>query len=117
MSHTPGPWEVRYTADGRVDGIATVSRNGDVVFPNRDAECVYDFESGAEESPVKSHTIRLVITDSGYYPPREADARLIAAAPDLLDQLKYVLMALQSYEEVEDIREGIRQVIAKAEGR
>jgi hypothetical protein len=65
--HTPGPWRIvrtsDYTSDPEDTDIQSIEgANGDSVY----------------------------FTDSGYYRPREEDARLIAAAPDLLEALREI---------------------------
>jgi len=58
--HTPAPWKVR------------TSNRGDIVIHNEQGNCIADCNMGA--SLIKSE--------------REANANLIAAAPDLLEALK-----------------------------
>jgi hypothetical protein len=96
--HTPGPWRIvrtsDYTSDPEDTDIQSIEgANGDSVY----------------------------FTDSGYYRPREADARLIAAAPDLLEALRGVLdhfdpYATPGYEENEQAYEAARDAIRKATG-
>lgn len=49
--------------------------------------------------------------------PTEANARLIAAAPDLLAALKEAADFVQPFNRAEDLLDKIEAVIAKAEGR
>lgn len=65
--HTPGPWMVLPSVDRGQFCILTALGN------RIDVAVTYGFE----------HT------------PREANARLIAAAPDLLEALKYAICALE----------------------
>lgn len=66
-AHTPGPWELRLEKDGRVEGIYTTRPSPE------DVEISGEFAG------------KIVETDGGIYPPKLPDARLIAAAPDLLE--------------------------------
>lgn len=77
--HTPGPWRFVIRTDcpnGHVEGIWG---------PNKK---------------------EIVVTDSGYYPPTIADARLIVAAPDMLDLLEEVREFLDNYIDVLDGDDG-----------
>jgi hypothetical protein len=56
----------------------------------------------------------IVITDSGFYPPHDDDARLIAAAPDLLAALRDFVIASAAVNEVSGLRDAARAAIAKA---
>jgi len=94
--HTPGPW----TFEPRLE-----YENG---------HCLGIFGPNGEE---------IVVTDSGYYPPKLADAHLIAAAPDLLAALKELAFwcrgpadpdDMESYYEAQRLTDA---AIAKAEGR
>ena len=67
-THTLGPWEVRYGHDS-------------------DADRVYGIYAANGE--------RVVETDSGVYPPETPDARLIAAAPEMLAAIKATLAMLE----------------------
>ena len=67
MKHTPGPWRIMRAVDYTGD---TESRYNPILsIESADGKTVY-------------------YTDSGYFQPNEADARLIAAAPDLLEALE-----------------------------
>ena len=93
---TPGPWSVRRSL-APVDGA-------------------YDFAISADGSPVLAEAFGR--TSDGGYPPAEANARLIAAAPDMYEALKAVA-SLKGWDEREPVAATGRQVmaaIAKAEG-
>lgn len=90
--HTPGPWTVSVWHDGR-DGTTP---------------CI--MASGA--TVAKIHVAPIT-------PPPEADAnaRLIAAAPELLAACKLALETVGDMTEAEQRRQIVRKAIAKAEGR
>lgn len=90
MSHTPGPWRFEIRTD----------------YPNDHVNGIWG--PGGEE---------IVVTDSGYYPPTIADARLIAAAPDLLAALKFALTADSGFACPAATEAVLLAAIAKAEGR
>jgi hypothetical protein len=83
MTHTPGPWTIRRTGAAQV--ALAIAANGH--------DTVAAFPRG---------------TDKDY----EADARLIAAAPDLLEALKWCADAMGSG----PCRDAADAAIAKAEG-
>ena len=86
--HTPGPWRIdRGSKTGTARGISASARN------------IVNFNGLAK--PMSNET--------------EANARLIAAAPDLLDALRYVLDCIER-NEISDMQPA-RAAIAKAEGR
>ena len=73
--HTPGPWGL---ALGELMGASVTAENGDRII----AEVVYPYET------------------TGWGPEDEANARLLAAAPDLLaalEELKRTIKQLDSY--------------------
>ena len=79
--HTPGPWEMRERE--------TTFRIGDMYAADGFTSCVDGFDVWADERPIVGpHGIPALETD-------EANARLIAAAPDLLAALKVALPRLQ----------------------
>lgn len=92
MKHTPGPWEI--------------SKHGTPAHSPQ-------FGVYAPDSPslrVNDHVI--VVGENA-----EADANLIAAAPDLLAVLEGVLIASEDNGKMSDIDwNGLRAAIAKAEG-
>jgi len=103
--HTPGPWSViaPKRAGGELGSMADVGilgANGAII-----AEAWL-------ECPLPAH--------EKYIAPSEANARLIAAAPDLLDALEEIAapacMAMNSADRVEAFRDLARAAIAKAKG-
>lgn len=91
QKHTPGPW----IFDGAVGDDYLVSAQ---VCPE---------ESASYIAPVG--------TVDGDWAASEANARLIAAAPELLEALKAALPALEYLDDEEALKVA-RAVIAKAEG-
>lgn len=85
-SHTPGPWHV---------GVKTYHAGRDVYGPKGESVAITDD----------------VMTDID---EAKANARLIAAAPDLLEAAKLGLMAL---DDTAPDYAAIKAAIAKAEGR
>ena len=76
--YTPGPWEIN-TANGRIPVVRRIK------MPHQEADTF--------QSTVQAKTGPMVCRlDFGYgRKTNEADARLIAAAPDLLDALRGIL--------------------------
>lgn len=113
---TPGPWRAKWTDDGRCGGIAPDYHN------HEGPDCYEYSRPGFMNCPYQDE---IVTTDSGVYGPSPADARLIAAAPDLLAALKALVAEVESRDNVID--EGAdsdceqmisaRAALAKAEGR
>ena len=128
MTHTPGPW---FVASNHDDGgvLSDFGRMRD--SQNDEAECILgggdDYQSPCKNTPLGPRVICWTqmnetpeggdaITDED-----RANANLIAAAPDLLKELKYLV---QEYEEAVDwipqyvaAANGAKAAIAKAEGR
>ena len=94
--HTPGPWAVE-VINGAVHSIYTTKPNPEVLEYSR-AEIIVE-------------------TDSGFYPPKLADAYLIAAAPELLEAS---LEALELFAKIPELIEymdtfyNLRNAINKA---
>lgn len=76
MSHTPGPWHVR----GGVSGVYSA----DIVGPNQEDIGYANPSDGADDAHVY---------------PVEANARLMAAAPELLEAALYAYQSLRAYQE------------------
>lgn len=96
--HTPGPWETRRSR--------TPDNTGgyDYAIVDKDKQIIAEaFEHTDKESCdfVKA--------------PVEANARLIAAAPDLLSACKEALSAFYQ-NDIEDAKSALKMAIAKAEG-
>jgi histidinol-phosphate/aromatic aminotransferase/cobyric acid decarboxylase-like protein len=91
MKHTPGPWAVGTFSNDEV----------------RDASAIYSFGR-----------IRPIVYDISGATLEEADANanLIAAAPDLLAALKRATALLARYPKHDDAWRDCRAAIAKAEG-
>jgi len=95
--HTPGPWKLDIFA-GKVIGITRDNdKGGDKYAPNI-AQMVYMGENTELDSPTV-----------------EANAQLIATAPEMLEALKEIARR-RAYVFSDDI-EWLETVIAKAEGR
>lgn len=101
--HTPGPWFVDY-GNGqdkhRVYGICTVQKYSD-----------------DSHNDGLNHKI-IVETDGGCYPPEPSDAHLIAAAPELLETLKNLVLCSERWENTHTalVMDAARAAIAKATG-
>ena len=94
MTHTPGPWKSSNCEDMR--GHTQIS------MPGGSGANVYSMGDSAAV--------------------QKANARLIAAAPELLGQLKFVLDWIEGQQSIGEIHKGldfpaVRAAIAKAEGR
>jgi len=92
MSHTPGPWEPDYWGDREID------------IYSADGSLVCQMRGGSTDEEDDS----------------EPDARLIAAAPELLSELKLILSMWEEAIDYEkdwmDLADPARAAIAKAEG-
>jgi len=91
--HTPGPW--------------TVTRS------KMETDGAFDYAISAEGSLVLAEAFGR--DAKGGWPPAEANARLIAAAPELLAMLKVAQLWLDVDGRFD--MQGINAAIAKAEGR
>jgi hypothetical protein len=93
FKHTPGPWKIRFMGSGAIeDGFFVEAKN------NNKPELGYGIEIMMEDAG-----------DHNGYPleQRLADAKLIAAAPELLE-------ALQNLINKNPMHEGYHQAILKA---
>lgn len=100
--HTPGPWTVKpRERDGHADTI---------IAPN-----------GRAFVQVGTHEAEEQVLDYPHENTQTANARLIAAAPELLEALKVALYELEEIAERPNARryaaEASRAALAKAEGR
>ena len=107
--HTPGPWQLN-TAEGRIPPIRKVK------MPYGEA----DTFRAVVQTPTRSHVCEL---DFGYGKAvDEANAHLIAAAPDLLEAVKAIVRGydgptVDAATAVSAHIQAARMAIAKAEGR
>lgn len=115
--HTPGPW--RYRPLRHDDwGLIRGPEADDGGPRNGFGYIVARAYSGSFETVEELAAHRANNTD-----PAEANARLIAAAPDMLDALKAVAVEADEFDQEEDIilpaemRGMIRAAIAKVEGQ
>ena len=104
--HTPGPWEQSHRKG--CDGVYEVFRTQ--VYPASDPDNTI--------ATLHWHSVK---TDEGFATDREANARLIAAAPDLLAALEDALDAWETHNKTGDGMQGhwesdARAAIAKAKG-
>lgn len=97
--HTPGPWQIKHAVDGSGDVGITAAGLRNVL-----AECFFAFRDPGEREHGEA----------------EANARLIAAAPDLLAALKLLAADVEGYEAWQRPCHALDvaiEVIAKAESR
>lgn len=94
MAHTPGPWTYFYK---------------------------HKYDEWHVSVPISGSSMRFGIFDDGIHSENpEADARLIAAAPEMLEALELVVGSLSFDREDDASKEVMRRVdaaISKAEGR
>lgn len=90
-AHTPGPWEVRLTAGS-----------------DEHRQWVDGIYSGDE-----------LVVDNDHWHLRNADARLIAAAPEMLDALRQFVYSMEHDDkaEIQNALHSACEAITKAEGR
>ena len=101
-SHTPGPWRVIFESIDPEWSVVTDARGNIVANVNS--------ETGPDVPPLVSTKM-----------PRDANARLIAAAPDLLAALEAVMnhphvRAYLPYSPTDAVFSGAMAAIAKAKG-
>ena len=116
MRHTPGPWEVR----NDVNELVVIGHTKSDYYPN----------SKREDGLWPKKIVLIKATrigakrgcNIGYHPFNEteqANARLIAAAPELLEALEDLIFQVQNnvpWIQIETAIKKGRQAIAKAEG-
>jgi hypothetical protein len=105
--HTPGPWRFALNDDGKPwllnSGYAIVAFGAESSEDGGQI-CEVSVQSKPKRGEGWKHSC----------PVRDANARLIAAAPDLLEALQYVLSA--HGEQLTDAFEQAHKAIAKATG-
>jgi hypothetical protein len=98
MKHTPGPWEYYDNATERgLNGITGISYS---VCSNKHVD----------------DRFYLICNTTDGFKQAEADARLIAAAPELLEACKEALSVMKRYADVPVHILALEKAIAKAEG-
>jgi hypothetical protein len=107
--HTPGPWEWRKDEQGRITHIVSLIQE-----PNQFAE---DGWLNPSVLLIDEEWVRYEDVDTSI-DIDDADAKLIAAAPDLLENAKAALAALEQHKtfpaDVEAAKLYLRAAIAKA---
>ena len=103
MKHTPGPWKWELH-DVSIASLEGPGGEVDNVFSVSPCSCCTKSALGEGWKWGRCTT------------PKEDDARLIAAAPELLAALKSAVARLDAHEGTEDNAD-LRAVIAKAEGK
>lgn len=104
-AHTPGTWE-HFILDKPLDEIAAYVATCIKASPGRD----FHFVMGRDERG------EVDICHVGNGPRSEANARLIAAAPELLEALVDVMFRHVPFENKSEYAEKARAAIAKAIG-
>lgn len=101
--HTPGPWVWDW---GQTDNLYSQPH--------------LDQEKADRAKGEYFHLEAIVETDNRAYGPNDADAALIAAAPDMLGALKAVVAVWNEYpgmQPSDDVATKVFAAIAKAEGK
>lgn len=89
VKHTPGPWELRYTNDGKLElGGSTVQSTG--VYSSVGFGLVADVIYKKTNILGDSHKLQQETF--------EANAKLVAAAPELLKELMHLVRLLEPVE-------------------
>lgn len=96
--HTPGPWEVCHGGHGGPSGF------------------VIDEYYVLNRTVADDVAIAADIVDPATQMPSEANARLIAAAPELLEALEAVIGCYQCGNDLRIVMDQVRVAIAKATG-
>jgi hypothetical protein len=96
MNHTPGPWIAEWKPNDDEDGPAAP---GDIYYTGEFFRVL-----DVEDDPVEYISLS-----------RPANARLVAAAPDMLEALKFVLSGPYSIMNTRHLNEVVGGAIAKAE--
>lgn len=119
-AHTPGPWMPFVMVNQETGAQMTPEQVGELV---KNSIIKSAIQSGTNEYVfvvAKKHDGEYDICHVGNGPDRKANARLIAAAPDLLEALRD-LCDHQFYGEISDseivLWDAARAAIAKAEGK
>ncbi len=95
VKHTPGPWAIEYRTDGQFTYSPRIYAGPAVIH--------YTAGYHTEEQ------------DATFKARAEANARLIAAAPELLEALQWIVSQPQGYMYLE-VREKAAAALAKATG-
>ena len=108
MKHTPGPWKIIGERDLLEDGIDDLMIVAFQVGPDAEDDDIYITNIG--QGPVSP------INESEHSKENLANARLIAAAPDLLEAAKKALDLIGNNESLAEAYKVLYWAIAKAEG-
>ena len=105
MKHTPGPWKF---------GLMDWDNNGDLIL----IEKPFDYDGGGHTNNpyiLGPNNEEVAGNDEYYVFSNEHDARLICAAPEMLDELIYLYSVLKEYAKDDDAKK-VANIIEKATG-
>lgn len=111
--HTPGPWQAKYTSGAGLSVHANVSK---ALGPRYSNDCpVYHLGTDSTGLSI-AYELWTQFPRAEWDAMQQANARLIAAAPELLDALVDVMFQHVPFSNKADYAERARAAIAKATG-
>jgi hypothetical protein len=114
VGHTPGPWTVQHDDTPWTEGDAEISQEQGTPFGP--TEILFSITGGEDDAVIARLPWEAIASDK-YQEELRANARLIAAAPEMLEALRNAALDLTDYTDeprVAEIVTAIRAAIAKA---